>query len=89
MNNPHIKIEAKGNGLADVSGIVDCDDAILFCRVTCDMMTSPMAYNDRQKFLSEMFVSVLRKTCKFREALEVICNTADLLNQNREMLGHD
>lgn len=89
MKNPHIKIESKGNGLADVSGIADCDDAILFCRAAADIMASPMDYTNRQKFLSEMLVSVLRATCGFQESLAVLAAANELLNKNREAIGHD
>lgn len=84
-DSPHIIIKSTSPGRASVEGVCDCDDAILFCRVACDIMASPMAYEMRQKFLSEMMVSVLRATCGHKEGLEALDKARELLIANEKV----
>lgn len=83
----YMKITRKSAELADIEGIMDADDAILFAREATKFLAEELPSEMKEKFLSEAIVSMLRASCSHTEAKDTLQTAKHLLEMNHVTIG--
>ena len=83
----YMKITRKSAELADIEGIMDADDAILFAREATRFLAEELPSEMKEKFLSEAIVSILRASCSHTEAKDTLQIAKQLLEMNHMAIG--
>lgn len=83
----YMKITRKSIDSADIEGIVQADDAILFAREATRLLAEDLPSEMKEKFLSEAIVSILRASCSHTEARDTLDAAQKLLDMNHKAIG--
>jgi hypothetical protein len=83
----YMKITRKSADSADIEGIVGADDAILFAREATRLLAEELPSEMKEKFLSEVIVSILRASCAHIEAKDTLEEARRLLEMNHAAIG--
>lgn len=83
----YMKINRKSDDLADLEGIMNADDAILFARESTRFLAEELPSKMKEKFLSEAIVSILRVSCSHTEAEDTLERAKRLLEMNHAAIG--
>lgn len=83
----YMKITRKSADLADIEGIMNADDAILFAREATKFLAEELPSEIKERFLSEAIVSILRASCTHTEARDTLDAAQKLLDMNHKAIG--
>ena len=83
----YMKITRKSAELADIEGIMDADDAILFAREVTRFLAEELPSEIKERFLSEAIVSILRASCTHTESRDTLDAAKKLLDMNHKTIG--
>jgi hypothetical protein len=83
----YMKITRKSADLADLEGIVNADDAILFAREATRFLAEELPSEMKERFLSEAIVSILRASCSHTDAKDTLEQVKRLLEMNHAAIG--
>ena len=83
----YMKITRKIADLADIEGIMNADDAILFAREATKFLAEELPSEIKERFLSETIVSILRASCTHTEASNTLDASRKLLDMNHKTIG--
>jgi hypothetical protein len=83
----YMKITRKSADLADIAGIMNAEDAILFARESTKFLAEELPSEMKARFLSEAIVSILRASCTHTEAHDTLDAAKKLLDMNHKAIG--
>lgn len=83
----YMKITRKSAELADIEGIMNADNAILFAREATRFLAEELPSEIKERFLSEAIVSILRASCTHTESRDTLDAAQKLLDMNHKTIG--